>query len=568
MTRHDQDAAGLEAALSAATPAARLQAALFAGTDPGTVAAETLIHRCAVEPDFFVRDTLSWALTRYDRAATVDRLLDELGSDVPQARGQALHTLSKIGDQRAWEAVTGFLADGDLEIARVAWRAAAALVPDGRRRELADRLATQFGRGDAEAQRSLSRALAALGQAAVPSIERAKAQRTRRVRAHAMATERLLQDPDVQFDAASTRPAGSSPCTAPRRSRRESMLIGELAERCGISARMLRHYDRIGLVSPTSRTPSGYREYSTDDVRRLFHVEGLRTLGLSLQEVAGVLADLSFDPAAMVADLAARTRERLRYEQELLDRLSAVAATEATAWSEVLDVIGLLRGLGADDPSARLRVALAQTGGSTLDAATLAEAALNEADPQVANALHWALARHGDRAIPILAGALTSVDAERSQRAAAALAKIGSAEALAVLSQAVGSPDPLVAMRATLASGRLGRPDAIPALVALVASGPNDVEAAEVLGRLARDEALCDEIATTVAAVLAGAEAHIGAHVDAAARQRLATALAEIPGERADSILAGLATDDDRGVSTAAGFVLGGRRTRPGGGSG
>lgn len=326
------------------------------------------------------------------------------------------------------------------------------------------------------------------------------------------------------------------------------MLIGELAERCGISARMLRHYDRIGLVSPTSRTSGGYREYSAEDVRRLFHVEGLRSLGLSLQEIAGVLADLSFDPATMVAELLARTRERLRQEQELLDRLSAVEASEATAWSQVLETIGLLRGLAADDPSARLRVALTQTGDAKLDAVTLAEAALGETDPQVAGALYWALARSGDRAVPTLAEAFAVTDVARQQRAAAALAKIGSVPAMTALAQAVHSPDPLVAARGTLASGRLGRPDAVPGLVALVAAGQDDVEAAEVLGRLARDEALRDQIAATVASALPDA--------DPEARQRLATALAEIPGALADSILRALADDADRGVSTAARFVL------------
>ncbi len=57
------------------------------------------------------------------------------------------------------------------------------------------------------------------------------------------------------------------------------MLIGEVSRRCGVSTRMLRHYDTLGLVKPTGRTSSGYREYSADDIRRLFHVESLRTLG-------------------------------------------------------------------------------------------------------------------------------------------------------------------------------------------------------------------------------------------------------------------------------------------------
>ncbi|MCW5952071.1 MAG: MerR family transcriptional regulator, partial [Propionibacteriaceae bacterium] len=164
------------------------------------------------------------------------------------------------------------------------------------------------------------------------------------------------------------------------------MLIGELAERCGVSARMLRHYDRIGLVSPTERTSGGYREYSPEDVRRLFHVEGLRSLGLSLQEIADVLADLSFDPAAMVEQLISRTQERLRREEQLLGRLTQVQASDAAAWSDVLRTIGLLRGLDADDPSTRLRFALSHAGEATTDARALAEAALNEADPQVAGA--------------------------------------------------------------------------------------------------------------------------------------------------------------------------------------
>ena len=51
------------------------------------------------------------------------------------------------------------------------------------------------------------------------------------------------------------------------------MLIGEVSKHSGVSARMLRHYDSVGLVSSTGRFQSGYRQYSAEDVRRLFHVE-------------------------------------------------------------------------------------------------------------------------------------------------------------------------------------------------------------------------------------------------------------------------------------------------------
>src|SRR5881227_2621642 len=113
--------------LSSADPSARLQAALDAGVHPDADLVDTLVERCAVEQDFFVRDMLTWALTRQPREVTVPRLLDELTSAEAQPRSQALHTLSKIGDPRAWPAVSGaLLHDPDDDVARSAWRAAVA----------------------------------------------------------------------------------------------------------------------------------------------------------------------------------------------------------------------------------------------------------------------------------------------------------------------------------------------------------------------------------------------------------------------------------------------------------
>src|SRR5262249_24812062 len=54
------------------------------------------VARCAIEPNFYVRDMLTWALTHLSSGITVPRLLVELRSDRAQARSQALHMLSKI----------------------------------------------------------------------------------------------------------------------------------------------------------------------------------------------------------------------------------------------------------------------------------------------------------------------------------------------------------------------------------------------------------------------------------------------------------------------------------------
>jgi HEAT repeat protein len=195
----------LTEALAAGASSTRLKAALAIGTDPDPAAVEAtlaaLIARCGIEPDFYVRDMLTWALTRLPADLTVPRLLAELDSESTQARSQALHTLSKIGDTAAWPAITrDLLRDPDDEVARAAWRAAVVLVPEGQEPDLARELAAQLGRGDREVQLSLSRALIELGPAVEPILQRAKGSDDLRVSAHAEATERLLHDPEAAFE--------------------------------------------------------------------------------------------------------------------------------------------------------------------------------------------------------------------------------------------------------------------------------------------------------------------------------------------------------------------------------
>src|SRR5690606_9686747 len=138
MTTNTTDLADrLRHALQAPDPSARLQAALIAGTRPDERFVEVLVARSGIEDDFFVRDMLTWALTRHPASSTVPRLLAEAASDHPPARSQSLHTLSKIGDAAGWPVVASALEDPDDEVARSAWRAAPTLVPPGGEAELA-----------------------------------------------------------------------------------------------------------------------------------------------------------------------------------------------------------------------------------------------------------------------------------------------------------------------------------------------------------------------------------------------------------------------------------------------
>jgi HEAT repeat protein len=166
--------ATLEAALASPDQSVRLKAALAAGTYPQHDYIEILFSQCAHEPDFFVRDTLSWALMRQDREAVLARLIPELKSPIAQARSQSVHTLSKIGDRKNYPLITEeLLLDIEDSVASTAWRAASVLVPDDQKAALVRVLITQLGRGDSDLQFGLTRFLCAIGEEIVEPLKEA-----------------------------------------------------------------------------------------------------------------------------------------------------------------------------------------------------------------------------------------------------------------------------------------------------------------------------------------------------------------------------------------------------------
>ncbi|PXY29757.1 MerR family transcriptional regulator [Prauserella flavalba] len=329
------------------------------------------------------------------------------------------------------------------------------------------------------------------------------------------------------------------------------MLIGEVARRSGVSTRMLRHYDSLGLVRPTGRTVGGYREYSEEDIRRIFHVEGLRSLGLSLRQIGRALEDPAFVPSTLVGDLIRRTEERLRRDRELLERLRAIDASAPLDWQGVLRVVELLHGLGSPHAARRQQAALAPAEDVPVATEVLAKAVLAESDPNVAGTLRWALARAGADGVASVAPGVYSDDAGIRRRAVLAIAELPGDEAAAVLADALQDSDTTVRRHAALAVGRRGATAAVPTLVDMVVEGANDVEAAEVLGTLASEPECADRIRSALAGELA---AHTA---DSAVRIRLTQALVELPAPVASDLLRQLAHDDDRSVALVASALAG-----------
>ncbi|MGW1588545.1 MerR family transcriptional regulator [Streptomyces sp. NPDC002386] len=325
------------------------------------------------------------------------------------------------------------------------------------------------------------------------------------------------------------------------------MLIGEVARRSGVSTRMLRHYDALGLVRPTGRTVGGYREYSAEDVRRIFHVESLRSLGLSLKQIGRALEDPAFTPSALVGDLIRWTEDRLERDRELLERLRAVDASAPTGWRDVLRIVELMQGLGSASAARRQQAVLARPEDGPVPAELLARAVLAESDPNVAGALRWALARSGGDGVAALAAGARSEDAGVRRRAVLALAGTPKAPgATAVLVDALADPDTTVRGHAALALGRQGVAGTVPVLVGMVVEGANDVDAAEVLGTLSRDFGHENRILTALVGELAAPTA------DSATRIRLTQALVELPRTVAQEPLRRLARDDDPAVALVA----------------
>ncbi|MEW6022532.1 MAG: Cu(I)-responsive transcriptional regulator [Pseudomonadota bacterium] len=104
------------------------------------------------------------------------------------------------------------------------------------------------------------------------------------------------------------------------------MNIGDAARASSVSAKMIRHYESIGLIGAARRTDAGYRVYSAQDVQVLQFIHRARALGFSLDQIRDLLA-LWHDKGRASADVRALAREHIGELNRKIAEMEAMRRT-------------------------------------------------------------------------------------------------------------------------------------------------------------------------------------------------------------------------------------------------
>lgn len=97
--------------------------------------------------------------------------------------------------------------------------------------------------------------------------------------------------------------------------------VGELSKLTGLTIRTLHHYDEIGLLHPSSRTSTGHRLYSKDDIVKLQQIMSLKELNFSLEEIREFFENPGYNPKEILEAQIQQLNEEIRLKEELKQHL-------------------------------------------------------------------------------------------------------------------------------------------------------------------------------------------------------------------------------------------------------
>jgi DNA-binding transcriptional MerR regulator len=134
--------------------------------------------------------------------------------------------------------------------------------------------------------------------------------------------------------------------TAMKEKRERFFQANEFAKRAGVTVRALHHYDRLGLLRPTSYTQAGYRLYSEKSFVRLQQIVTLKFIGFSLKEIKEILNCDSFDLASALQTQRNVLKAKHRYIdlaikaiEKAEETLSSKDETDLEAFAKIVEVI-------------------------------------------------------------------------------------------------------------------------------------------------------------------------------------------------------------------------------------
>lgn len=104
------------------------------------------------------------------------------------------------------------------------------------------------------------------------------------------------------------------------------MNIGQAADASGVSAKMIRYYEKTGLIEPAERTESGYRVYTSNDIHTLQFIRRARDLGFSVPQIQNLLA-LWHNRERSSADVKALAVKHIEQLCEKVSQMEEMIAT-------------------------------------------------------------------------------------------------------------------------------------------------------------------------------------------------------------------------------------------------